>query len=317
VREACRGPASRFRAGRLSEPMKLGGRPHEMERSSCSRVTGPGAGVGRGRYALVSYGMATPRRNAHRVAHSRGDTTMTIWIGRIEPSMWFEGAWWEEILPEDVRLAVLSLGVRRLREEDLIKAHEQILEKVEQLDAEGVDVINVGGSPVVTLYGKAGHERLIEEIAARTSRPFVTALQAEVEAIRTVSSGDRILIASPYPVGQTEKRVTVLAEEGMTVLAHDSLDIERNREIAVLDPAVVARQAISLAQANPSGDVIYMPCGSFPVTSVIDEIESVTGIPVVTCVQAQVHATLTRAGFGRPIEGYGRLLREMGEAVLA
>ena len=242
---------------------------------------------------------------------------MTIWIGRIEPSMWFEGAWWQEILPEDVRLAVLSLGVRRLRDEDLLRAHEQILEKVEQLDAEGVDVINVGGSPVVTLYGKAGHERLIEEIAARTSRPFVTALQAEIEAIKAVSDGQRILIASPYPIAQTEKRVTVLAEEGLNVVAHHSLDIERNRVIAELDPEAVADQAISLARANPSGDVIYMPCGSLPATSVIDQIEAATDLPVVTCVQAQVHACLMRAGYDQPIEGYGQLLRQLGQAITA
>ncbi len=239
---------------------------------------------------------------------------MTIWIGRIEPSMWFEGAWWQEILPEDVRLAVLSLGVRRLLPEDLERAHAQILEKVEQLDAEGVDVINVGGSPVVSLYGRAGHERLKAEIAERTKRPFVTALQAEVEGILAVG-GTKVLIASPYPVAQTEKRVQVLADEGVTVVGHDSLDIERTREIAVLEPAAVARQAIELAAAHPDGDVIYLPCGSLPVTSVIDEIEAATGLPVVTCVQAQVRATLERAGYHEPIEGYGRLLREMGASL--
>jgi maleate cis-trans isomerase len=228
--------------------------------------------------------------------------------------MWFEGAWWQEMLPDDVRLAVLSLGVRRLVQEDLERAHAQILEKVEQLDAEGVDVINVGGSPVVTLYGKAGHERLIEEIGQRTSRPFVTALQAEIESIRLVG-GSRVLIASPYPIAQTEKRVTVLAEEGIEVVATNSLDIERNREIAVLEPDVVARQAIDLARANPDGDVIYMPCGSLPAVSVIDRIESETGLPVITCVQAQVHATLSRAGYDQPIQGYGRLLRELGGKV--
>ena len=29
---------------------------------------------------------------------------MTYWIGRIEPSMWMEGPWWHEVLPEDVRI---------------------------------------------------------------------------------------------------------------------------------------------------------------------------------------------------------------------
>jgi maleate cis-trans isomerase len=230
--------------------------------------------------------------------------------------MWFEGPWWQEILPDGVRLAVLSLGVRRLRDEDLERAHAQILDKVEVLDAEGVDVINVGGSPVVTLYGRAGHERLVREIGARTSRPFVTALQAEVEGIRAVG-GRRVLIASPYPSAQTEKRATVLAEEGLAVVAQDSLDIERTREITMLDPDRVARQAIHLARAYPEGDVVYLPCGSLPVTSVIDRIEAATGRPVVTCVQAQVHACLRRAGYDQPIEGYGQLLRTLGETLAA
>ncbi len=238
---------------------------------------------------------------------------MTIWIGRIEPSMWMEGVWWHEILPPDVRLAVFSLGVRRLRDEDLERAHAQILEKVEQLDDEGVDVINVGGSPVVTLYGKAGHERLLAEIGARTSRPYVTSLQAELEAIDAVD-GTRVLIASPYPVKQTERRVTTLQDEGLAVVGHDSLDIERNRDIAQLDPDLIARQAIDLASAHPDGNVIYLPCGSLPVTSVIDRIETETGLPVVTNVQAQVRACLARAGYDRPIDGYGRLLRDMGVA---
>jgi len=232
---------------------------------------------------------------------------MVTWIGRIEPSMWMEGPWWHEVLPPDVRLAVLSLGVRRLRDEDLEIAHAQILDKVEALDAEGVDVINVGGSPVVSLYGRAGHERLLADIAKRTARPFVTSLQAEYEAIRAVG-GSRVLIASPYPVDQTERRVTVLSEEGFEVAGHTSLDIERNRDIASLDPEVIARQAITLASDHPEGDSIYLPCGSLPVVSVIEKIESTTGKPVITNVTAQVRACLIRAGYGQPIEGYGRLL---------
>jgi maleate cis-trans isomerase len=236
---------------------------------------------------------------------------VTIWIGRIEPSMWLEGPMWQQVLPADVRLAVLSLGVRRLRDEDLERAHAQVLDKVAQLDAEGVDVINVGGSPVVSLHGWAGHERLLTEIRARTGRPFVTSLQAEVEAIRAVG-GTRVAIASPYPAGQTRKRVALLEEDGLAVAGHHSLDIERNREIAELDPDRVARQAIELAGRQPDADVIYLPCGSLPVVPVIERIERETGLPVVTNVSAQVHACLIRAGHHRPIEGYGRLLSSLG-----
>jgi maleate isomerase len=238
---------------------------------------------------------------------------VTYWIGRIEPSMWFEGQWWQEILPDDVRLAVLSLGVQRLVDEDLERAHAAILEKVEMLDREGVDVINVGGSPVVSVHGRAGHERLINDIAAITRRQFVTSLQAEVEGLREAGAG-KVLIASPYPIKQTEKRVTVLTEEGFEVIAHESLDIERTRDIAQLDPQRVLSQAVDLASAHPEADVVYLPCGSLPVTGVIDEIERRTGMPVVTNVQAQIAANLRRIDYPRPLSGYGRLLERIGAA---
>jgi maleate cis-trans isomerase len=238
---------------------------------------------------------------------------MTYWIGRIEPSMWFEGQWWQDILPADVRLAVLSLGVQRLVDEDLEKAHAAILEKVEMLDREGVDVINVGGSPVVSVHGRAGHERLLRDIAAITNRPFVTSLQAEVEGLRAAGAG-RVAIASPYPVRQTEKRVTILTDEGFEIVGHRSLDIERTRDIAQLDPQQVRAQAIELATEYPEADVIYLPCGSLPVTTVIDDIERTTGKPVVTNVQAQVAANLRRLGYPSSISGYGRLLAEIAPA---
>jgi maleate cis-trans isomerase len=238
---------------------------------------------------------------------------MTYWIGRIEPSMWFEGQWWQDILPADVRLAVLSLGVQRLVDEDLEKAHAAILEKVEMLDREGVDVINVGGSPVVSVHGRAGHERLLRDIAAITNRPFVTSLQAEVEGLRAAGAG-RVAIASPYPVRQTEKRVTILTDEGFEIVGHRSLDIERTRDIAQLDPQQVRAQAIELATEHPEADVIYLPCGSLPVTTVIDDIERTTGKPVVTNVQAQVAANLRRLGYPSSISGYGRLLAEIAPA---
>ena len=238
---------------------------------------------------------------------------MTYWIGRIEPSMWFEGAWWQEILPEDVRLAVLSLGVQRLVDEDLERAHAAILEKVEMLDREGVDVINVGGSPVVSVHGRAGHERLLDDIAAITSRPFVTSLQAEIEGLRDAGAG-RVAIASPYPVAQTAKRVSVLADEGFEVVGHRSLDIERTRDIAQLEPDRVLTLAIEVAEAHPGADVIYLPCGSLPVTGVIDEIERLTGKNVVTNVQAQIAANLRRLNYPTPVQGYGQLLERIATA---
>src|SRR5688572_28995349 len=99
-------------------------------------------------------------RGCRRARRCRREASMTTWIGRVDPSMWWQGPWWQEMLPPGFRLAILALGVRILRDEELEQAHATILEKVAVLDREGVDVINVGGSPVVGVHGKAGHDRL-------------------------------------------------------------------------------------------------------------------------------------------------------------
>ena len=91
-------------------------------------------------------------------------------------------------------------------------------------------------------------------------------------------------------------------------MGHESLDIERNREIATLDPSEVADLAVRVAKASPGAQTVYLPCGSLPVISVIEDIEARTGLPVVACAQAQVAACLMRIGYPSPIEGFGRLL---------
>jgi len=232
---------------------------------------------------------------------------VTWWIGRIEPSMWFEGPAWHALLPDDVRVGVLSLGIGRLVPEQIERAHGEILDKVALLEREGVDVINVGGSPVVGAYGMAGHARLVSEIGRIVSRPFVTSLQAELEALRAVGAGS-VAIASPYPLAQTAKRVALLEDEGFQVLGHSSLDIERNREIAMLDPDRVVRQAVEVAERWPAADVVYLPCGSLPVVEQIDRLEATIARPVVTNVQAQANACLRRLPYPEPVRGFGRLL---------
>ncbi len=239
---------------------------------------------------------------------------MGYWIGRVDPSMWWQAAWWQAMLPKDVRLAVLSLGVNRLVDEQLELAHKLILEKVELLDREGMDVINVGGSPVVGVHGRAGHQRLLDDIGRITKRPYVTALLAELEGLRALGA-TRIAIASPYPIKQTERRVVAMQEEGFEVVGHRSMDIERNRDITEVEPAVVRRFVGEVAAANPTAEAIYVPCGGFPVPLEIATIEQATGRPLVTNVQAQVAATLRRIGHPGPVQGFGRLLEGLGAAV--
>ena len=58
--------------------------------------------------------------------------------------------------------------------------------------------------------------------------------------------------------------------------------------------------AVRVASSSPGAEAVYLPCGSLPVISVIEEIEDRTGLPVVACAQAQVAACLKRVGYPGP-----------------
>lgn len=228
-------------------------------------------------------------------------------IGRVEPSMWYEGKDWAAMLPPGVDLVLTCLGVRRLVQEELEAAYAEILDRVGRLAHARVDVINLGGSPVVTSRGMAGHEELLARARAITEIPIITSLMAELDAFRALGAG-RIAIAAPYPNEQTERRRRYLEELGFEVVAAEGLGIETTDEIARLDETMVYRLVRKTIQTAPEAEAIYIPCGSFPVVHLIKEIEHDTGLPVVTNSQAQAWACLKAIGCQTRVPGFGRLM---------
>lgn len=228
-------------------------------------------------------------------------------IGRVEPSMWYEGKDWAAMLPPGVDLVLTCLGVRRLVQEELEAAYAEILDRVDRLAKAGVDVINLGGSPVVSSRGRAGHDELVARARAMTDIPIITSLMAEMDAFRALGA-QRVAIAAPYPHEQTEKRKRYLEDMGFTVVAADGLGIETTDEIARLDETAIYRLVRRTVAAADRPEAIYIPCGSFPVVHMIAAIEQDEGLPVVTNAQAQAWACLKAMGCQARVPGFGHLM---------
>lgn len=228
------------------------------------------------------------------------------WIGRVEPALWTEGPEWSKILPDGIDVTVTCLSLGKLEENDLQDAYQRIIDQVKRLDRANVDVINVGGSPVVSSRGYTGFIELKETLARVTSRPIVTALQAEIEALRALGI-QKVAIASPYPHHRNVNRQEILREVGIETVAMAGLGIAEVDKIAGLHDHAAFGVVREVMKQAPDADGIYIPCAGWPVISDIEAIEETYGKPVVTCIQAQAWACLRAMDYRGTIRGFGRL----------
>lgn len=94
----------------------------------------------------------------------------------------------------------------------------------------------------------------------------------------------------------------------LTLTSALAIGCDRDNDIGSI-PASAYVEAVrrsSLADA----DAIFISCTVTKALDEIDKIEAETGLPVVTSNQAAFWHALTLSGWKKPINGYGRLLRE-------
>lgn len=234
------------------------------------------------------------------------------WIGRIEPALWAppESNEWFDVIPKDVGLVITVSGLQNLTIEEVEKSRAKIIDSVKKLDAEGVDVIDVGGSPVLGYRGYNDYQQFLASLKKITSIPLVTALTAEFDGLKAVGA-KRVVLATPYPEELTQNRKQLLEESGFVVLGVKGMGMRAMRDINRLPDEASYRLAKEAFQEHPEADGIYIACPGWPTVANIAKLEKEFKRPVITNVQAQVWACLKAAGVKKPIAGYGRLLAEL------
>jgi maleate isomerase len=158
------------------------------------------------------------------------------------------------------------------------------------------------------VQGQAYDARLREEITHRTGVPATTATHAILSALKLFGA-KRICMASPYSdeVDAMEHRFFEAA--GLEVIGAGNLNIRDSFRLAEPTPAVLRNLGRRTWKAD--ADALVITCLNTRSHTVIDELEQEIGRPVVTSTQATLWHGLRLAGIERPIEGYGRLLREL------
>ena len=144
--------------------------------------------------------------------------------------------------------------------------------------------------------------------AASDGIPGITEAGAEIEALKELGL-KKLCMISPYPEYQQKLAIDFLTKNGFELVSVDTLatpSIEHDWQ----PPAVVRDQAITACKGLDC-DGVYSCCSAVRTIEIIEEVERELGKPMISGNQATMWLMLKKAGFKKPVDGFGTLLRQL------
>ena len=160
-----------------------------------------------------------------------------------------------------------------------------------------------------------GGRRSVEDTGARLGGqtlsngnlgPVITSAGALVNALN-VMGVRRAAMITPYKKALTQKVAGTLGEYGIEVTQMHSLEVVDNAAVGRLDPQNLISIAANMDLTGVEA-LILSACVQMPSLPVIDEVEQMLGLPVISAATATAFALLHSLGMEPAVFGAGQLL---------
>ena len=144
---------------------------------------------------------------------------------------------------------------------------------------------------------------LATQIEEATGIPCVTSSASIVKALRAVGA-QRISVASPYEPWLNERVALHLTQAGFDITAIEGLGTQSHGSISTQAVIALARSVV-----RPQTEAIFISCSNFRTLEIIHQLETETGLPVITSNQAAFWGTLRRVGIDHTVKQAGRIFQ--------
>jgi maleate isomerase len=218
-----------------------------------------------------------------------------------------------DMAPEGV-----GVHITRLKTDDYT-TNETLSRHIEHM-AEAASRIQPDTKPDVVSYSCTsgsiviGEDRIFDEI--RKGAPWAQPMclvTGVVDALRELGA-KKIVVGTPYLDEINTNEAEFLLKKGFEVLDIQGLNLTTGIEFGRVTPSYWKGFALEIDR--PDADAIFLSCGGIRSLEVAEEIEQITGKPVVTSNQAQFWSCLRRAGVQDNLSGFGRIFHEPGLSLL-
>jgi arylmalonate decarboxylase len=170
------------------------------------------------------------------------------------------------------------------------------------------------GTSLTFYRGPEAHDRLLEQLRARTGLPVSTMSAAIIDGLRAVGA-KRVAVTTAYTDAVNRRLTELLEAAGLEVLALECFNLlafgepgsKSERDIIALSEKAVARAS--------EAEGVLISCGGLRTLGVAKPLEERCGIPVVSSTPAAFWAAMRLVGESGQIGGRGRLLEQAAAPV--
>ncbi|MEM7565313.1 MAG: arylmalonate decarboxylase, partial [Pseudomonadota bacterium] len=158
-----------------------------------------------------------------------------------------------------------------------------------------------------------GEEPIMTEI--RKGAPWavpMTLVTGVVDALQALDV-KKVVVGTPYLDEINTSEARFLHDKGFEVLDIQGLNLETGIEFGTVTPEYWKQFALEIDR--PDAEAIFLSCGGIRALEVAQEIEALTGKPVITSNQAQMWSCLRRAGIEDKIDGFGQIFQLDGSSL--
>ena len=215
-----------------------------------------------------------------------------------------------DMAPRDV-----GIHITRLKTDDYT-TNETLARHIEHM-ADAASRLQPDVEPDVISYSCTsgsivnGEENVMREI--KKGAPYATPMTlvtGVVDALRELNV-KKLVVGTPYLDEINTLEAEFLINKGFEVLDMQGLNLTTGIEFGRVTPEYWKKFALEIDQ--PDAEAIFLSCGGIRALEVAQEIEDITGKPVITSNQGQMWSCLRRAGIDDVIDGFGQIFQHDGK----
>jgi maleate isomerase len=212
--------------------------------------------------------------------------------------------------PPGVTLVRTSLELKDVTIDEVNAALAKAERAAAELGKYRPDCIVFGGSPTVAVPGHGSDKIIVEKIERASGRRAFAAQAAAIEALQKYGA-KKLALATPFP-----DNVNALVKDFLEKSGFEVLSI-RGSGVDYVDLSLTPLQASwelgkRVFEEARRADALYFPGAPQPCVDIIEPLEKELGTFVISSLQASLWKALQIIRYQVPVEGYGRLLRDLG-----
>jgi maleate isomerase len=194
-----------------------------------------------------------------------------------------------------------------LTKENLLKMYEQIESVTEKiLPGQKINTVAYGCTSGTIAIGE---DKVKEKVQLAKPDCYVTTpITSAIKAFKEMNL-NRIALFTPYPESVNKTILEYFNKKNLNITSFSTFNIDLDEDIASVDSKYLLETLIKLDIKD--ADALFISCTALPVLKILDRVEKKVNKIVLSSNQTLIWDTLRSIGYNSPIEGYGKLLRNL------